>query len=149
MAGSISARLYDVSFAGSTITVNGATITDFVDDANPIEFQDVVLTRPEFSCNGRMIRCIKPNPIVMSVTVIPGSASDKGLFNLWKGYYCGISSMCKQFIDCNITIGNNTSSIKSISLKGGTMISGPGGFSANGVGKMKGKTYVFAFQNVQ
>ena len=32
--------LYDVSFAGATIPIDGVTIEDFMDDSSPIDVQD-------------------------------------------------------------------------------------------------------------
>ena len=76
-------QLKDVSFAGSTVTVAGISVTDFMDDANPVEFQDVEVSSVGVNCNDSMIRNAKPNVIMMSVTVIPGSNSDSQLYNLY------------------------------------------------------------------
>ena len=54
-------RIKDVSFAGSSLTVGGVPVTDFMDDANPVEFQDVEVSSVGVNCNGSMIRNAKPN----------------------------------------------------------------------------------------
>ena len=140
-------QIKDVSFAGSTVTVAGITITDFMDDANPVEFQDVEVSSVGVNCNGSMIRNAKPNVIMMSVTVIPGSTSDERLYALWKSYRVqgSFNGIWEQSLTASVTTGSGRISR---SFSNGTMVSGPGGPSSNGEGKMTGRTYTFAFVSV-
>lgn len=141
-------QIKDVSFAGSSVTISGpigsTTITDFMDDANPVEFQDVEVSSVGVNCNGSMIRNARPNVIMMSVTVIPGSQSDDALYNMWKLYRVqgNYNSQWESPCSATVTIGNGKGSR---SYSNGTMVSGPGGPSSNGEGKMTGRTYTFAF----
>ena len=137
-------QIKDVSFAGSSVTVDGITITDFMDDANPVEFQDVEVSSVGVNCNGSMIRNAKPNVIMMSMTVIPGSQSDLSLYNLWKQYRVqgDWNGKWEEALSATVTIGSGRGSR---SFSNGTMVSGPGGPSSNGEGKMSGRTYTFAF----
>jgi hypothetical protein len=143
--------LYDVSFAGSRIVIGGANITEFMDDSNPIDIQDTETTNIEWSCNGRMIRTIKPAAIILSITVIPGSASDNSLRKIWKNSFCNGGSVdidqANQSLNCIISAGNPN--IGSFTFTGGTPISGAAALTANGQGKMGGNTYTFAFENVE
>lgn len=137
-------RIKDVSFAGSSVTVAGITVTDFMDDANPVEFQDVEVSSVGVNCNGSMIRNAKPNVIMMSLTVIPGSESDNKLYNLWKKYRVqgNFNTQWEEGLSASVSIGSGRGSR---SFSNGTMVSGPGGPSSNGEGKMTGRTYTFAF----
>ena len=153
MAGTVSsARLCDVSFAGSKITVAGITISNFMDDANPVEFPDVDVSGYGVNCNGVMIRWAKPNAVIMSVTVIPGSDEDAKLYRLWAKYRVQDGSYSDQWsvpLTASISIGNQQMTGKrNYSFAGGTMLSGPGGPTAHGDGKMNGRTYTFAFAKV-
>lgn len=141
-------QLHDVSFAGSTVEVAGITVTDFMDDANPVEFQDVEVSSVGVNCNGSMIRNAKPNVIMMSVTVIPGSANDTAFYNLWKLYRVQgkWEKKWEEGLQASITIGGGDNA--KLSFSNGTMVSGPGGPSSNGEGKMTGRTYTFAFVTV-
>lgn len=138
----------DVSFAGATINISGptgsATITDFMDDANPVEFPDVEVSGVGVNLNGNMIRYAKPNVIMMSVTVIPFSDSDNALRSMWKAYRVqgGVNNgdIWKSPITATINCAHGD-----ISLTNGTFVSGPGGPSSTGEGKMQGRTYTFAF----
>lgn len=137
-------RIKDVSFAGSTVTVGGVAISDFMDDANPVEFQDVEVSSVGVNCNGSMVRNAKPNVIMMSVTVIPGSPSDDALYGLWKRFRVqgNYNATWEQGLTASVNIGSGKGSRNFAS---GTMVSGPGGPSSNGEGKMTGRTYTFAF----
>lgn len=141
-------QIKDVSFAGSTITIDGpgggATVTDFMDDANPVEFQDVEVSSVGVNCNGSMIRNAKPNVVMMSVTVIPNSLSDIGLYNMWRLFRVQGDYRPEWENPCSATI-TISGGRGSRHLTEGTMVSGPGGPSSNGEGKMQGRTYTFAF----
>ena len=137
-------KMKDVSFAGSRVSVAGINITDFMDDANPVEFQDVEVSSVGVNCNGSMIRNAKPNVIMMSVTVIPGSGNDDQLYALWKRYRVqgDFNAQWEDSLTASVTaLGGKVSR----TFNNGTMVSGPGGPSSNGEGKMTGRTYTFAF----
>lgn len=142
--------IYDVSFAGSIITIGGANIRDFVDDANPVDIQDTETANIEWSCNGRMIRTIKPSAVIMSVTVIPNTPSDNALRTIWKRNFINGGSVsvgeANKNLTASITIGNPRGG--SFQFSGGTCLSGAAAVTANGQGKMGGNTYTFAFENV-
>ena len=139
--------LLDVSFAGSKITVGGVTIEDFMDDANPVEFQDTEVSGVGVNCNGVMVRYARPNTIMMSVTVIPGSNSDMALYGLWRKYRVqnGVNNAGQWETSLTGSIVTKGARGRTYTFSGGTMVSGPGGPSANGEGKMQGRTYSFAF----
>lgn len=149
MAGSGLNKIYDLSFAGSTIIIGGATITEFMDDANPIDIQDTETCNIEWSCNGRMIRTVKPAAVMVSITVIPGSISDNALKTIWKKNFSNGGSIslgeANRSLSCSIKPGKGGASYI---FTGGTCVSGAAALTANGQGKMGGNTYTFAFENV-
>ena len=137
-------QIKDVSFAGSRVSIAGIDVSDFMDDANPVEFQDVEVSSVGVNCNGSMVRNAKPNTIMMSVTVIPGSNSDNALYNLWKQFRLqgNWNGTWERALTASVSIGSGRGSRQ---FSNGTMVSGPGGPSSNGEGKMTGRTYTFAF----
>ena len=151
MAASGVKAIYDLSFAGSVILIGGARITEFMDDANPIDIQDTETCNIEWSCNGRMIRTVKPTAVMISVTVIPGSASDNALRTIWKKNMCngGTVSLgqANQSLTCSISCGKGSTG--RFLFTGGTCVSGAAAITSNGQGKMGGNTYTFAFENVE
>ena len=143
-------KIYDLSFAGSTITIGGVLVKDFMDDANPIDIQDTETANIEWSCNGRMIRTIKPAAVILSVTVIPNSPSDNGLRTIWKRSFANGGSVsmneANKSLNCTIQVGRPQGG--TFQFSGGTCLSGAAAVTSNGQGKMGGNTYTFAFENV-
>ena len=158
MADASKVFIQDVSFAGSEITLSGGPfgnvqIKDFMDDANPVEFQDVEVTSAGVNLNGAMIRNAKPNLITASMTVIPLSKSDSTLYRGWSRYRVqgSFDTVWEQPITLTISVRNRSSrngASGNYTFKNGTMISGPGGPVSNAEGKMQGRTYTFAFVTV-
>lgn len=154
-SGISASHLIDVSFAGSTIRITGngsVEISNFMDNSNPIDFPDTAVSDVAINCYGQMIRNAKPNPIVMSVTVIPGSKEDNSLYNMWQRYRLTDGSYDEQWrtaLRATISVANKTMAKKTYEFSGGTMVSGPGGPSATGDGKMQGRTYTFAFAKTE
>lgn len=149
-----SANILDVSFSGSTVKIAGTIIKDFVDNRNPVEFQDVDVSNVEWSCNGRMIRTIKPAGIMMSVTVIPGSKSDIALRKLFKESFSNggagaDTAKANEAITANIVLANAGNSGETYDFADGTIIAGPAGPSVSGNGKMGGNTYTFMFETLK
>lgn len=142
--------IVDLSFAGSVIVIDGIEIRDFIDDKSPVEFQDVEVSNIEWSCNGRMIRTVKPSAVMMSVTVIPGSMSDSQLRKMWKQNMCNGGSVDLSIADKDITCSIKTmnENTPDYTFTHGTMVSGPPSTSVNAQGKMGGNTYTFAFEGV-
>lgn len=148
-----SSQLLDVSFAGSTVTVAGRTIHDFMDDANPVDFQDLEVTNVGVNCNGVMIRSARPAAAMCSITVIPASADDAFFHDLLVKYHLqdgkNNSTQWETPLTAIIVLGKPNVSKKTFKLSGGTMVGGPTGVSSNGQGKMQGRTYRFAFAKVE
>ena len=150
--------IQDVSFAGSSVAISwsgggsGLIITQFMDDANPIDIQDVEVSTVGVNCNGSMIRNAKPNLIMISVTVIPNSRDDVELRKMWKQFRVQGSGNKDWSNSVSLTVNLGTqdakTAMKAYSYTNGTMVSGPGGPVANAEGKMQGRTYTFAFCSV-
>jgi len=145
-----SSEILELSFAGSTVTVGGVKLESFVDDANPIEFQDCDIANIEYSLNGRMIRSVKPHGIMMSVTLWPGSPDDTKLFNICMKYHCNdgnYSGDVNQELKATISVQGGR--VSPINLSKGTLVSFPGGVGVSGKGKMNGRTYTFIFNSIE
>lgn len=144
-------RMFDLSFAGTIIKIGKVNVIDFIDTANPIDIQDTDVANIEWSCNGRMIRTVKPSAVIISVTVIPGSPSDEGLRKIWKESFCKGGDISLEAANKPLTCSINSRNgqiPKGLSFTNGTCISGAAGVTANGAGKMGGNTYTFAFEKV-
>ena len=137
--------IFNVSVAACKVSINGINIVpDAMDSGSPFEMSDAETTNIEWSCNGRMIRTVKPTAIMISVSVVPGSPADKALLNLWKRGFCNGGNVSGQDAPIHATINQGSFGIN---LSNGTCISGPCGISADGAEKLRGNTYTFAFEN--
>ena len=139
-------KIVDASASGTVVSIGGVNIVDFLDEGNPVEFSDTEVANIEWSCNGRMIRTVKPSAVMVSVTVIPGSNSDEGLFHLWRSAFCNGGRVMDA--DKQLTGLISMEDGWSVSLSGGTCVSGPAGCNIQGNGKFGGNTYTFAFENI-
>ena len=135
----------NASISNLKVNIGDVDVSDFMDDGNPIEFSDADETNIEWSCNGRMIRTVKPSAVMVSVSVIPGSSSDLKLYELWKRGFCNGGNVSGQdeALGGSISFGDAT-----ISYRNGTCVSGPAGVSSGGPAKVRGNTYTFAFEQV-
>lgn len=144
-------QIYDRSFAGSTVTIDGIPITEFMDQENPIDIQDTETCNIEWDCEGKMVRTVKPSAILLSVTVIPGSNNDKELRKIWFRHFSNGGTVnvsdADRGISCTINCGNPL--VGSYTFSNGTCVSGAAGLTANGQGKMGGNTYTFAFEQTK
>lgn len=143
-------KIHDLSFAGSTIVIDGISIRDFIDDANPVDIQDTEVSNIEWSCNGLMIRTIKPSAVMMSVTVIPGSPSDKSLRRRFADNFCNAGNCSLEEANKSISasISPANPNVPSYTFTGGTYVSGAAAVSVSAQGKMGGNTYTFAFEQI-
>ncbi|MBO6031929.1 MAG: hypothetical protein J6Q22_10850 [Prevotella sp.] len=138
--------IYNVSVGAATVKINGIDIVkDSMDSGSPFEMSDVDITNIEWSCNGRMIRTVKPNAVMISVSVIPSSDADKALLQIWMKSFCNGGKVSGQDTPITASIGFGT---LHINLTNGTCVSGPCGISADGAEKLRGNTYTFAFENI-
>ena len=141
----------DVSFLGSKITViavptfpQGIPIEEFPDDADPINFENIDLTKYAVGVNGDLISWDVANVIPCEINVIPNSEADKNLDIL--------ATACrpaknKVAIKNDITLVVAEVNGKITTYTGGKIVNVPTGNSASSDSRIKTKTYTFVFQN--
>lgn len=141
----------DISGFGLVVTVTasntfpiGLPVSDFADDADPLNIPDLTLAESAMGLNGDLVTFSKASPIEIELAVIPNSASDVGL---------GI------LVEANRVAKGKSSARDVITLIGvypdgtvkrftkGRIISGPVGNSVQSAGRFKSKVYKFAFEN--
>lgn len=147
-----SRQIIDLSANNLTLNIDGKVIKDFMDDANPLEFQDVDLANIDFSCNGAMCRTMKPACVIFSVTVIPGSESYTHLLGIWKKCFSNDGRASHDDTPLVATLsctgsGNTAKNVK-LRMRKGTCIGGTPGVGVSSSGKMGGATFSFAFAQV-
>lgn len=71
----------DISAVGSKFSITGGgmnlTVTEWSDEGTPFDCPDIDISENRKNLNGTMISSRTPSVIPVSITVIPGSVSDK------------------------------------------------------------------------
>lgn len=156
----------EVSMAGSVVTINAkggkVTLTEFAEDADPISISDLEVRKGGMNLNGNLVSWAAPNPITVSLSLIPGSASDKKLSALirachlgGKGNQIGDAFISSMTIAVPTSVGATDAGTLAISgsktqwsFSNGFITSGPVAQGTNSDGKATTKTYTFTFEKV-
>ena len=121
----------------------GFSVTQFADDADPLDLPELTIGETAMGLNGDLINWGKANPISVSVSVIPGQDDDLNLAILHEANRIGRGKKGARDI---ITLVGVYPDGKVITLSGGKLISGPPASSVASAGRMKSKTYNFQFE---
>lgn len=155
----------EVSMAGAVVTLKakrGGTlsITEFAEDADPISISELEVRKGGMNLNGNLVTWAAPNPITVSISLIPGSRSDNVLANFIRACHLGgksnnigdafISSMT---IAVPSSVGNSKGGLavskksKKWVFSNGYITSGAVAQGSNSDGKATTKTYTFTFES--
>lgn len=155
--------MFDVSAAGSKVSVKFGSgdswaITEFYDEANPFETDEIQVADNAVSLNGQAIFWRKPNLYQVTLNVIPGSNDDVFLSkhlasaHISPGHVTDVKEL-----ECTLSIyipyinasgTQETAGTQVYTYCNGRLISGNSGPSTNAEGKMSSKQYVFAFESM-
>ena len=129
--------------ASNTFPV-GLLINEFADDTDPFDLPPLQIADSAMGLNGDLITWAKPNPIKISVSVIPGSFSDINLAILLEANRVGKGKIGARDVITMVGIyPNNTP----ITLTNGVITDGMPGNAVASTGRQKSKTYNFSFEN--
>jgi len=141
----------DISGFGGSINIIasrtfplGLYITQFADDTDPIDIPSIQVADKAMGVNGDLVWWSKPTPMSVSISVIPGSFSDINLALLLEANRVGKGKIgARDIITMNISYpaGNF------IVYQNGAITDGPTASSISSAGRLKSKTYMFAFEN--
>lgn len=122
---------------------SGFIVSQFTDDADPIDIEDLTIADAAMGLNGNLIVWSKAVPIKLSFNVIPDSDDDQNL----------------EIIADNNRVGANKTSVGDVinlvvtypdgattSYTSGIMLVAPAGTGVASSGRMKTKKYSFAFE---
>lgn len=128
----------------STTFPQGFPITQFADDADPLDSPSVQIGDAAMGVNGDLIVWRKGVPLPATISVIPGSEDDQNLQILWNANRVGQGKLsANDIITLTVVYPNGTQ----ITLDTGIIKDGPAAGSVASAGRLKTKTYGFVFQN--
>ncbi|MFY3127633.1 phage tail fiber protein [Achromobacter xylosoxidans] len=123
----------------------GFTITEFSDDADPFDIPAIDIATPAMNVNGDLVVFSAPTPITITISVIPGSDADNNLAVIFEA---NRAAKNKRHARDEITLVGTYPDGSSLKLSEGKMTNGMPGNSPASAGRIKSKTYTFAFQNL-
>lgn len=132
-----------VLVASSTFPA-GINITQFADDADPLDSPAVDLSEPAMGLNGDLVAWGKAVPIPLTINVIPGSDDDKNLEILARINKVGAG---KNAVADTINVTAVYPDGSKATFISGTITNAPLASSVASSGRLKSKAYSFAFEN--
>ena len=159
----------DISFQGSKLALvcsglsnaDANLLLDFGDEGAPVEFQNVEEVGTSGNLNGTLITWSRYQPIQMDISLIPNSASDVKLRNLFYAQHLGgaggaaVNQSSVVIKSATLTVPAITTTDEGAVTGSGssTFTFGPGrmtvgspGIGSNGEGKMLMRRYHFVFE---
>ncbi|URG13032.1 hypothetical protein B2_39 [Stenotrophomonas phage B2] len=145
MTHDVSANGVSLRILASVTFPQGFTVTEFADDADPFDVPEITVAEPTMNVNGDLIVSSAPQPLVMTINVIPGGDDDNNLAVLLEANRAGKN---KRTARDEITIvasypDGSTATVTQGKITGGVLVSSPAS-----AGRIKSKPYTFAFGDV-
>lgn len=144
--------MHDISAIGVSVRCvasesfpSGFTISAFADDADPFDLPAIDIATAAMNINGDLVVFSAPTPITITVAVIPGSEDDENLgviFDANRARKGGERSKDEITLVASYPDGSSTT------LSEGKMTNGVPANSPASAGRVKSKSYSFAFQTV-
>ena len=144
MANDISGFGLKATLIASVTFPAGFVISQFADDADPFDLPQIQIGDKAMGLNGDLITWSKANPLILNMNVIPAGDDDKNLAVLAEANRVGKG---KQGARDVVTITGIYPDGRTITFSGGKITDAPIGSSVASAGRLKSKTYAFAFEN--
>lgn len=139
-----------VNVIGSVTFPVGIVIPQFADDADPFDLPSIQVADSAMGLNGDLITWSKPNPIKVSLNVIPGSLSDDLLSILLEANRIGKGKFSANDVITMTAMYQSLQTlqiIRTVTLTNGIITNGMPAISVASSGRMKSKIFEFAFEN--
>ena len=141
----------DISVFGARVQLrasetfpSGIDLTQFADDADPFDTPSMQIGDTAMGPNGDLITWSKANPVKLTLSLIADSEDDRNLAVLFEANRVGKG---KQGARDVITLTVLYPSGRTVTLNPGKITDGPPMNSGTSAGRLKSKTYGFAFEN--
>lgn len=134
-----------VTIRASNTFPSGFTVTEFADDADPVDVPSQQIADKAMGLNGTLVSWAKANPIMATLNVIPDSEDDRNLAVLAEANRVGRGKSSAQDI-ITMTIVYPDGGTRTLS--NGIITDAPLSTSIASAGRRKSKAYAFAFEGV-
>ncbi|MDC9614887.1 hypothetical protein PSI19_13655 [Xenorhabdus khoisanae] len=143
--------MYDVSATGLSLVIQasttfpaGITITQFADDADPLDLPAVDIAQTGMDINGNLNYWSTPTPQTITINVLAGSEEDENLAILLEA---NIAKRGRRHAGDIITLVASYGDGSTTTARNGKITNGSRGNSAASAGRLKSKQYTFVFQD--
>jgi hypothetical protein len=141
----------EISGSGLVITIVasntfpvGFPVTEFADDSDPLEAGQIEIANASSGLNGDLVTFSKPTPLSITLSVIAGSDADVALSILADANRVAFG---KNSANDLITLTAVYPSGLISTLTKGRLINSPSIKSVSSAGRLKSRSYTFAFEN--
>ncbi|MBD2822497.1 hypothetical protein ID852_17800 [Xenorhabdus sp. 42] len=142
--------MHDVSATGLSLVIqasktfpSGIQITQFADDADPLDLPAVDIAQTGMDINGNLTSWSAPTPQTVTINVLAGSEEDENLSILLEA---NIAKRGRRHAGDEITIVASYGDGSTTTARNGKITNGSRGNSAASAGRLKSKQYTFVFQ---
>lgn len=129
-------------------------ITNFADDSNPIDVDQIEVTGHGINVNGTLVTWEKPTAYIVSVSVLAGTEEATNLNLLLEASHAraGANFVLAPTVTLTKKIGKRNmlgviTSDDGETYTNGRIVSGPAGTSIDSEGRKQSQTYTFVFEN--
>jgi hypothetical protein len=133
-----------VSLQASNTFPSGIILTQFADDADPLDFASVKFADSAMGLNGDLIIWAKAIPLPMVLNVIPAGQDDQNLQILANANRVGLNKASAYDV---ITASVQYPDGSQTTVINGVMTDAMFGSSVASAGRLKTKSYTFMFEN--
>lgn len=134
-----------VGLVASVTFPAGITITQFSDDADPVDISSIQIADKAMGLNGDLLTWARAVPVPCTLNVIPNSDDDLNLSILAENNRVGRGKTSNRDV---ITITITYPDGSTVFLDPGVMTDAMFGKSIASAGRMKTKPYIFTFENI-
>ncbi|WP_237386226.1 phage tail fiber protein [Xenorhabdus sp. Sc-CR9] len=141
----------DVSATGLSLVIqatktfpSGIQITQFADDADPLDLPAVDIAQTGMDINGNLVAWSAPTPQAVTINVLAGSEEDENLSILLEA---NTAKRGRRHAGDIITIVASYGDGSTTTARNGKITNGSRGNSAASAGRLKSKQYTFVFQD--
>lgn len=142
----------DISGFGATVVLratntfpNGFSVSQFADDADPVDVPSIQLADKAMGLNGDLITWAKGQPLPVTIAVIPDSDDDRNLQVLAEANRTAKGKApARDIITLTIVYPDGKTTV----FSQGKITDAMPTNSIASAGRMKSKTYAFAFENL-
>lgn len=141
----------DISGIGITATIfasktypAGLTVSQFADDADPLDFPDVEILSEGMNINGELVTWVTPKPLIVTLNVIPNTEDANNLDIMFDANRPAFKKIAVK--DVITLVVNYPDGKKKILNNGRPKTYSPASGIAS-AGRYKSRAYTFVFEN--